>query len=147
MFARSLLVIVFAVTWGPAGNSLAEEPTVRVITFHSSTQAIELKLLKTRAVLCPQPGERVLESALAAGGSDIQSSIERIQWINFEKTRQRDNLGETPKESPLFQRYLKTLEEQEKEMDDLQAKLSTLLGEEAKTRAAYDDILANLSAE
>jgi hypothetical protein len=57
------------------------------------------------------------------------------------------NLRETPKESPLFQRYLKTLEEQEEEMDDLQAKLKTLHGDEAKTRSAYDDYLANLSAE
>jgi hypothetical protein len=40
-----------------------------------------------------------------------------------------------------------TLEEQEKEMDDLSAKLKTLQGDEAKTRAAYDDFLVNLSAE
>lgn len=32
-------------------------------------------------------------------------------------------------------------------MDDLQAKLKTLQGDEAKTRAAYDDFLTNLSAE
>ena len=55
--------------------------------------------------------------------------------------------GRLPKESPLFQRYLKTLEEQEKEMDDLQAKLKTLQADEAKSRAAYDEFLANLSAE
>jgi uncharacterized protein Yka (UPF0111/DUF47 family) len=34
-----------------------------------------------------------------------------------------DNLRESPKESKLFEKYLKTLEDQEKEMDDLQAKL------------------------
>ena len=32
-------------------------------------------------------------------------------------------------------------------MDDLQAKLKTLHGDEAKTRTAYDDYLANLTAE
>jgi hypothetical protein len=78
---------------------------------------------------------------------DIQASNQRIQTITVDQKRLRDNLRETPKESPLFQRYLKTLEEQEKEMDDLQAKLKTLQGDEAKTRASYDDFLANLSAE
>jgi hypothetical protein len=78
---------------------------------------------------------------------DIQAVNARVQAITTDQKRLRENLRETPKESPLFQRYLKTLEEQEKEMDDLSAKLKTLQGDEAKTRAAYDDYLANLSAE
>jgi hypothetical protein len=78
---------------------------------------------------------------------EIQAANQRVQTITVDQKRLRDNLRETPKESPLFQRYLKTLEEQEKEMDELQAKLKTLQGDEAKTRAAYDDFLANLSAE
>jgi hypothetical protein len=78
---------------------------------------------------------------------DIQAVNARVQAITTDQKRLRENLRETPKESPLFQRYLKTLEEQEKEMDDLSAKLKTLQGDEAKTKAAYDDFLANLSAE
>ena len=78
---------------------------------------------------------------------DIQAVNARVQAITVDQKRLRENLRETPKESPLFTRYLKTLEEQEKEMDDLSAKLKTLQGDEAKTRAAYDDYLANLSAE
>jgi hypothetical protein len=78
---------------------------------------------------------------------DIQAANQRVQTITVDQKRLRDNLRETPKESPLFQRYLKTLEDQEKEMEDLQAKLKSLQGDEAKTRASYDDFLANLSAE
>jgi hypothetical protein len=78
---------------------------------------------------------------------EIQAVNTRVQAITVDQKRLRENLRETPKESPLFQRYLKTLEEQEKEMDDLSARLKTLQGDEAKTRAAYDDYLANLSAE
>jgi hypothetical protein len=78
---------------------------------------------------------------------EIQAVNARVQAITVDQKRLRENLRETPKESPLFQRYLKTLEEQEKEMDDLSAKLKTLQGDEARTRAAYDDFLANLSAE
>jgi len=79
--------------------------------------------------------------------SDIATATTRIQTITVDQKRLRDNLRETPKESPLFNRYLKTLEEQETEMDKLQASLKTLHGDEAKTRTAYDSFLANLSAE
>ena len=78
---------------------------------------------------------------------DIQAVTTRVHAITIDQKRLRENLRETPKESPLFQRYLKTLEAQETEMDDLSAKLKTLQGDEAKAKAAYDDFLANLSAE
>jgi len=101
----------------------------------------------------PQVLKAKLQEALQVKGSwdkvrqEISAASTRIQTITTDQKRLRENLRETPKESPLFQRYLKTLEEQEKEMDDLHAKLKTLQGDEAKTRAAYDDFLANLSAE
>jgi hypothetical protein len=94
-----------------------------------------------------------LQEALKVKGTwdkarqDIQAVTTRVQAITVDQKRLRENLRETPKESPLFQRYLKTLEEQEKEMDDLSAKLKALHGDEAKAKAAYDDFLANLSAE
>ncbi len=101
----------------------------------------------------PESLKAKLHEALKVKGAwdkvrrDIQTANQRIQTITVDQKRLRDNLRETPKESPLFQRYLKTLEEQEKEMDDLHAKLKTLQTEEGKTRAAYDDYLANLNAE
>ena len=79
--------------------------------------------------------------------SDITSSNQRILTITADQKRLRDNMRELPKDSDLFKRYLKTLEEQETEMDTLQAKLKTLQGDEATTRTAYDNYLANLSAE
>jgi hypothetical protein len=78
---------------------------------------------------------------------DIQAAGTRVQTITQDQKRLRDNMRELPRDSDLFKRYLKTLEEQETEMDGLQAKLKALHGDEAKTRAAYDDFLANLSAE
>ncbi len=57
MFTRSLLVTLFVA----AGTARAEEPTARVVKFHAYAQAIELKLGKTRAILSPQAGGRVLE--------------------------------------------------------------------------------------
>jgi hypothetical protein len=55
--------------------------------------------------------------------------------------------AQRPKESPLFARYLKTLEEQETEMDDLSTRLKALHGDEGRAKAAYDDFLAHMSAE
>jgi hypothetical protein len=78
---------------------------------------------------------------------DIQNANVRIQTITADQKRLRDNMRELPKESTLFAKYLKSLEDQEKEMEDLQKSLKTLHGDEAKTRAAYDNYLANLSAE
>ncbi|WP_020474851.1 hypothetical protein [Zavarzinella formosa] len=78
---------------------------------------------------------------------EIQNADRRIQTITADQKRLRDNLRETPKESPLFTRYLTTLENQEKEMDDLQARLKKLHGDEASTKTKYDHYLASLSAE
>ena len=78
---------------------------------------------------------------------EIQNANVRIQTITADQKRLRENMRELPKESTLFAKYLKNLEDQEKEMEDLQKSLKTLHGDEAKTRAAYDNYLANLSAE
>jgi hypothetical protein len=101
----------------------------------------------------PESLKARLKEALQVKGTwdkarqDIQAVTTRVQAITADQKRLRENLRETPKESPLFQRYLKTLEEQEKEMDDLSARLKTLHADEATAKAAYDDFLANLSAE
>lgn len=47
------------------GNVSAEEPTAKEVSFHGYTKAVELKLGKTRAILCPQAGGRVLEFSVA----------------------------------------------------------------------------------
>jgi hypothetical protein len=65
MFARSLLIVLVITMLGPAEPGIAEEPTAQVIAFHGYTQAVELKLGKTRAVLCPQAGGRVLVFSVA----------------------------------------------------------------------------------
>lgn len=59
MPTRSLSVALLAWAW--AGAAPAEEPTARAAPFHNYTEAVELKLGKTRAVLSPQAGGRVLE--------------------------------------------------------------------------------------
>jgi DNA repair exonuclease SbcCD ATPase subunit len=101
----------------------------------------------------PQTLKDRLQEALKVKGTwdtvrqDIAAAGTRVQTITADQKRLRDNMRELPKESKLFEKYLKTLEDQEKEMEDLQAKLKTLQANEAVARKAYDDFLANLSAE
>ena len=49
----------------------------------------------------------------------------RIQTITTDQNRMRQNLREVPKDSEAYTRYLKKFDDQEKEMDDLHAKLKT----------------------
>jgi hypothetical protein len=58
MLTRSLPSVFVALF---ASTAVAEDPTARVVKSHGYSQAVELKLGKTRAVLCPQAGGRVLE--------------------------------------------------------------------------------------
>ncbi len=57
MLARFAFVLAFI----PIATVRAEEPAAREVAFHNYTKAIELRVGKTRAVLCPQAGGRVLE--------------------------------------------------------------------------------------
>jgi len=56
MFLRSLPVAFLILT-----SATAAEPTARVLESHGYSQAIEIRLEKTKVVLCPQVGGRVLE--------------------------------------------------------------------------------------
>jgi hypothetical protein len=71
---RSLLVVL-AFTLPAA----AEEPTAQEVPFHNYTKAVELKLGKTRAVLCPQAGGRVLEFS-ADGVNAMQLDDAEKKW-------------------------------------------------------------------
>jgi hypothetical protein len=65
MLARVLAALGLALVPLPLR---AGEPVARVVASHGYSQAIELKLGTTRAVLCPQAGGRVLE--FSANGVD-----------------------------------------------------------------------------
>ena len=68
MAARLLPAALFVLCAAPAPRAGAEDPAAREVAFHGYTKAVELKLGKTRAVLCPQAGGRVLE--FSVGGID-----------------------------------------------------------------------------
>ncbi len=78
---------------------------------------------------------------------DIGNVNTRIQTITTDQNRIRQNLREVPKDSEAYKRYLTKFDDQEKEMDDLHAKLKTLQEQEHKTRVAYETFLQNITLD
>ncbi len=78
---------------------------------------------------------------------EITNINTRIQTITTDQTRIRQNLREVPKDSEAYTRYLKKFDDQEKEMDDLHAKLKTQQENEFKTRTAYENFLRNITLD
>jgi hypothetical protein len=72
----------------------------------------------------------------------VQADLNRLSQ---DQDRIRRNLRETPKEAEVYGKYLKKLDDQEKEIDLLTAKQKKLMDEEFKARKKYDDYLANIS--
>jgi hypothetical protein len=78
---------------------------------------------------------------------EITNINTRIQTITTDQNRVRQNLREVPKDSEAYTRYLKKFDDQEKEMDDLHAKLKTQQENEFKTRTAYENYLRNITLD
>jgi hypothetical protein len=72
----------------------------------------------------------------------VQADLNRL---NQDQDRIRKNLRETPKEAEVYGKYLKKLDDQEKEIDALTAKQKKLMDDEFAARKKYDDYLANIS--
>ena len=88
-----------------------------------------------------------MKSAWDGVRREIEKVNQRIQTITADQNRIRQNLREVPKESEAYKRYLTKFDEQEKEMDDLHAKLKELQENEHKTRVAYDNYLSNMTVD
>ena len=65
--------------------------------------------------------------------------------LTKDQERIRKNLHETPKESDVYDTYLKKLSVQEKEIDALTAKQKKLMAEEFAAKKKYEDYLSNIS--
>jgi hypothetical protein len=79
MFTRTRLIALCVTVWVSAPNSPTQEPTAQAVTYHGYTQAIDLRLGKTRAVLCPQVGGRVLEFSVN-GTNAMYLSEDEKNW-------------------------------------------------------------------
>jgi hypothetical protein len=74
--------------------------------------------------------------------AQVQADLTRI---TADQDRIRKNLRETPEAAEVYKKYLKKLDDQEKELDGLTEKQKRLMDDEFKARKGYEDFLGNLS--
>ena len=123
-----------------AAVALSNSPDDQVRYFISLSQATPA--LKQR-----------LEDALRLKGAwdghrrELAQVVADLNRLNADQDRIRKNLRETPKEADVYQTYLKKLSDQEKEIDGLTGKQKKLMGDEFEAKKAYENYLANLTAE
>ena len=77
----------------------------------------------------------------------IQEVLTRIQTIERDQQRLRENIKNTPKEAEVYNVYLKKLSEQEKEMTTLSDSLKTLQAGEATAKAKYEGYLLSINID
>ena len=89
--------------------------------------------------------------SMKAKWDDVRREIgkvnQRIATITADQNRIRQNLREVPKESEAYKRYLTKFDEQEKEMDDLHAKLKDLQERDHKSQVEYEGFLRNITLD
>jgi hypothetical protein len=78
---------------------------------------------------------------------ELAQVVADLNRLNADQDRIRKNLRETPKEADVYQTYLKKLSDQEKEIDGLTGKQKKLMGDEFEAKKAYENYLANLTAD
>jgi hypothetical protein len=85
-----------------------------------------------------------LRDKLAQTLSERASLEQTVAEITKEQTRIRDNMGKLAQNSDLYTRYVKKLDEQETELDDLRKKIETLKDTEARQQRELNDYLGSL---
>jgi hypothetical protein len=72
---------------------------------------------------------------------------QRVNEISQEQSRIRENMARLSQSSELYQRYVKKLDQQETELDNLRQEIEGLKTEQAKQQRALDEYLVNLDVE
>ena len=85
-----------------------------------------------------------LRSKLNETQSDRARQEQSVEAITQEQTRIRENMGKLDQKSELYNRYVKKLDKQETELEDLRRKIKTLTDTEVRQEGALDDFLEGL---
>src|SRR5262249_47045123 len=140
----------------PAGKSgdleVAEERDVRqaVALTNSDEQQIHFFLQQpVLSVAVKQALERAqgLRGELAAVQRELQQAQRQLQQIEQDQGRLRANLKEMPPTAAAYKRYLEKFDQQETEIEKLQARRESLQQEEHKQKTGYDAYLMALDVQ
>lgn len=88
-----------------------------------------------------------LRDKLAQTQSDRARRERTIAEISQEQTRIRENMGKLAQNSDLYARYIKKLDQQETELDDLRKKIEGLKDAEAGQERELNDYLGSLDVD
>jgi hypothetical protein len=88
-----------------------------------------------------------LRLALNKTQRDIAEQQKQLQTITDDQVRLRANLKEMPPTAAAYKRYLDKFDAQETEIEKLQADIKKMQGVEFGQKKAFEDYLANFSAE
>ena len=88
-----------------------------------------------------------LREALARSRRDIQEQERQLKTITDDQARLRANLKEMPSTAAAYKRYLEKFDQQETQIEALQADVKKLQATEHAQKKALDDFLATFSAD
>jgi hypothetical protein len=75
---------------------------------------------------------------------DLAQVVTDVTRITADQDRIRKNLRETPEAAEVYKKYLKKLDDQEKELDGLTDKQKQLMADEVAARKGYEEFLATV---
>jgi hypothetical protein len=88
-----------------------------------------------------------LRWAVAQTQRDIQEQERQLKTITDDQARLRANLREMPPTAAAYKRYLEKFDQQEVEIEKLQAKIKAMQGTEHSQKKELEDFLAALNVE
>ena len=71
----------------------------------------------------------------------------QLKVLTDDQQRLRANIAATPSTAAVYKKYLKKLDDQEEQIEKLQARIETLATDAHAKKKAFDDFLINFSAE
>lgn len=85
-----------------------------------------------------------MQQGLSATNAELQRNVQQVAEISQDQRRIRENMGQLDRTSQIYQRYVKTLSEQEDKLATIQQRILDLRDEDAKQRKTLDEYLLSL---
>jgi hypothetical protein len=141
---------------GPAGKpaelTVAEERDVRQAVQLTNADDQQVRFFLQQPVLSAAVRQALekatgLRGELAAVQRELEQAERSLKQIEQDQGRLRANLKEMPPTAAAYKRYLEKFDQQETEIEKLQAKRQQLQDQEHQRRQAYEDYLMALDVE
>ncbi|PWR22734.1 DUF4139 domain-containing protein [Zavarzinia aquatilis] len=134
---KTVEVKVVAERKGASGLAIANLNDAQ-IAYYGASGAIDAKTKAAFAKLAE------LRRAISSRDAVIEGANDKLARLGEEQARLRENLASVPKDTDLYRRYLKKLDEQETAIEKLQASLAEAQDARETAVAKLDEFIAGL---